>query len=526
MVTASPQPRGYDLIGFGDEVPGILALVSAAREYRHRQGRYPRSLLMFKGNSRDGVGGHLVRGGLSYLDRSHVPPEIRKAQGLDTFGDPAAIYQEFLKRAQVKLIGLDPRLGDEALRAMLQEAQVTMLSNIEIESVVSEGDRIHWICLTNGDTYQAKQFIDATVNAELAQFAGVPKYPGFGVMGLPEAELSVTLTFETEGLSLDRLKRTELHYLNRFADSQDAEAQSWIKIAAGGNAAMATRLRQSLRNASGQLQSMYVGVDYIDIPTKALSIAYHAFRGTSLDLRRTAAVLDNGNVARLSGGRLSWNALLFDVNAAQAEALARGKAKPTTAMLAEMEQVKQWFLHCLGATVVRPAQELYIRHAGNVMAVNQPLSGAAMLAGGVPAGEAFGTFGYHFDVRGGIAGLGHRAIAKGLQEVSPLHPPLFNIGMQHALVKTVRNLAVVSPASGFDGYACSAGRIVEFNVAVGQGVGIAAAIALSHNRQLADITNLEVRQVLEGRGLRSRVYGRSNAVAATQLGDFERQIVA
>ncbi len=526
MVATTPQVRVYDMIAFGDEVPGILALVCAAREYRQRHHRYPRSLLMFKGNSRDGVGGHLVRGGLSYLDRSHVPPEIRRAQGLDTFGDPAAIYKEFLKRSEVKQIALDPRLADSALRAMLQEAQVSFLSNIEIESVKLESDRLHCIRLTNGDTYQAQQFIDATVNAELAQFAGVPKYPGFGVMGLPEAELSVTLTFETEGLSIDKLKRTELHYLHRFADVQDAEAQSWLHTAAGGNAAMATHLRQSLRNASGQLSAMHVGLDYIDIPTKALSIAYHAFRGTTLDLRRSAAMLDNGNIARLSGGRLSWNALLFDVNAAAAEALARGKAKPTAAMLAEMRQVERWFVENLGATAVRPAKELYIRHAGNVMAVNQPLSGAAMLAGGVPAAEAFGTFGYHFDVRGGIAGLGSRAIAKGLKELSPLHPPLFNIGMQHALVKTVRNLAVISPASGFDGYACSAGRIIEFNVAVAQGVGIAAAIALSQNRLLADISNLEVCQVLDKRGLRSRVYGRSNTVAAVQLNDFERQMVA
>ena len=235
MVATSPHVRVYDMIAFGDEVPGILALVCAAREYRQRHHRYPRSLLMFKGNSRDGVGGHLVRGGLSYLDRSHVPPEIRRAQGLDTFGDPAAIYKEFLKRSEVKQIALGPRLADSALRAMLQEAQVSFLSNIEIESVKVDRDRLHCIRLTNGDTYQAQQFIDATVNAELAQFAGVPKYPGFGVMGLPEAELSVTLTFETEGLSIDKLKRTELHYLHRFADVQDAEAQSWLNTAAGSN---------------------------------------------------------------------------------------------------------------------------------------------------------------------------------------------------------------------------------------------------------------------------------------------------
>ena len=66
---------------------------------------------------------------------------------------------------------------------------------------------------------------------------------------------------------------------------------------------------------------MYVGKDYIDIRCKALSIAYHSFRGTPLNLEKSGAILDNGNVAILSGGRLSWNAFLYDVNADEAEAL-------------------------------------------------------------------------------------------------------------------------------------------------------------------------------------------------------------
>ncbi|MDX2243628.1 MAG: FAD-dependent oxidoreductase [Leptolyngbyaceae cyanobacterium bins.302] len=525
MPATQPPVRSYDIIGFGDEVPGILALISAAREFYRLHDRYPRTLLMFKGNSQQGVGGHLVRGGLSYLDRSSIPQDIRKSLGLPTFGDPAAIYEEFLETAGVLEIGLDPRQADKALREMLRKAQVSLLSNIEIDAVLSDRTTITGIRLTNGDTYLAKQFIDATVNAELAQCAGVPKLKGFGVMGLPDSELSVTLTFETEGLSLDTLKRHEWQYLQRFTDLQDSEAQHWIDIAAAGNPALADQLRRDLRDRNGNLKPMYVGRDYIDVRCKALSIAYHAFRGTALSLQESGAILDNGNVARFSDGRLSWNALLFDVNADQAEALARGKAKPTPAMLREMAQVETWF-RSLGATRVRPALELYIRHAGNVMEVNDPLSGSEMLAGGVPANEAFGTFGYHFDVRGGIAGLGDRASARGIGNVVPLKAPLFNVGMQHALVKSMRNLAIISPASGFDGYACSAGRIVEFNCAVGQGVGIAAAIALSQGRNLADISNLEVRRVLHQTGKLSRIYGRSNPIEAAQLDDFENRIAA
>jgi hypothetical protein len=103
-------------------------------------------------------------------------------------------------------------------------------------------------------------------------------------------------------------------------------------------------------------------------------------------------------------------------------------------------------------------------------------------------------------------------------------PPVFNIGIQHALIKDVPNLAVVSPASGFEGYACSAGRIMEFNAAVGQGVGIAAIIALLGGRNLATIANIEVRKVLEQIGQSSRVYGFAKIADASKLQSFESLI--
>ena len=121
---------------------------------------------------------------------------------------------------------------------------------------------------------------------------------------------------------------------------------------------------------------MYAGKDYIDVRSKALSIAYHSFRGTPLSLQTSGSILDNGNVAILNNNTLSWNALLFDVNAQQAETLARKKALPTSTMLREMEFVAQWFKN-IGATEVIPASELYIRHAGNVIGAVEPLTGCA-----------------------------------------------------------------------------------------------------------------------------------------------------
>lgn len=525
MTAAQPAPRAYDLIVFGDEVPGVLALVAAAREFKRRSGRNLRTLLMFKGNSQAGVGGHLVRGGLGYLDRTCIPPEVRSALQLPTFGEPAAIYKEFLQRSGVTAIGLDPRKANTVLRNMLSEVGADILSTAAIATVLKQGPNLTGIKLTRGETYLAQQFIDATVNAELAQFAGVRKLKGFETFGLPESELPVTLVFETEGLSIQALRDTELAFIRRFTNLNDTEAQRYLQIAAGNDARAADQLRQAMLDSNGKPRSMYVGSDHIDLFCRALPIAYHSFRGTKMSLAESGMQLDQGNIAILPGGRLSWNALLFLTTGTQAETLARAAAAPTPDMLKEIVFLEKWF-KSLGATAVRPASELYIRHAGNIADAVEPLTGARMLEGGVLPDEALGTFGYYLDVRGGIAGLGPKAREKGFTSISFHTPPLFNIGIRHALVRTVPNLAVVSPASGFQGYACAAGRIVEFNAGVGQGVGIAAAIALLSQRNLADISNVEVRQVLAQTGQLPRIYGKSYFIEAARLQEFESVMIA
>ena len=510
--------RSYDIIGFGDEVPGVLALVSAAREYRRQTSRYPSVLLMSKAPENKGIGGHLVRGGLAYLDRSQIPSELRENNNLDTFGSPSTIYQEFLQKSDVRSIALDPDKANEALQELRRTAGVDLLTNVAIDSVLKEGQKITGLQLARGEIYLAKQFIDATVNAELAQAAGTRKNQGFETFGLPGSELPVTLVFETEGLSAAKLRQIEDIYLRRFTNPNDVEAQAWLQVAAGGDNNLAEQLRQDLKDNMGKLKQFSEGEDYIDVRSLALSISYHSFRGKKFSLTESGFLLDKANIAKLSDERLVWNALLLDVNASEAEILAQEKSMPTAAMLEEMAFIEQW-LQSLGATEVRPADELYIRHAGNVTNVVDPLTGAEILNGGVPANEALGTFGYHFDNRGGIKGLAASAAANGFSSLN-FERPIFNIGIQHALIQDIPNLAVVSPASGFEGLATSAGRIVEHNVAVGQGAGIAATIALLDNRNIADISNIEVRHVLEETEQLPTVFGISNS-DFTRLNEFE-----
>ena len=510
----------YDVICFGDEVPGVLAAISAAREHRRRTNRYPRILLMSQGNLQEGIGGHLVRGKLSYLDRSQVSAEMQKSLGLGTFGSPAAIYKEFLQKSGVIAIALDPQKASAALREMLSQAQVDLLSKVEIKSVSKQGQKIASITTSKGTTYTGKQFIDATVNGELAQAAGVKKLKGFETFGLPYSELPVTLAFETIGISTRRLKELDYTYLKRFTNIADSEAKKFLLHAAGMDAKLAEQLRMEMLDSRGNLKTLWAGNDYIDVRSPALSVSYHSFRGTRFLFPQTSAVLDEGNIAILPGEKLSWNALLFAVNSTEAENLAKSGGKPTPRMLQEMSSVVTW-LKSLGATSVIPASELYIRHAGNITGVVEPLTGSQMLFGGVSANEALATFSYDFDVRGGIIGIGEKANSQGWSRSLSFKRPTFNIGIGHALVKTVPNLAVVSPGSGFEGLACSVGRIVEFNAAVGQGVGIAAIIAMLNNKNLAEISNREVRQVLVTTNQLPKIYGIANTSEGTLMAQFE-----
>ncbi len=171
---------------------------------------------------------------------------------------------------------------------MLSDAGVDIISRVQILSVIKDGPKLSGIQLANGQTYLAKQFIDSTVNVELAQTAGIPKLQGFETFGLPEAELPVTLVFETEGLSIQRLRDVELSYIKRFINRNDSEAQSFMNVATGGDATIADQFRQGMVNAQGQPRTMYVGQDHIDVACRALSIAYHSFRGKSFPCRRAA----------------------------------------------------------------------------------------------------------------------------------------------------------------------------------------------------------------------------------------------
>ena len=75
---AIPNAQTYDVVVFGDEVPGIMTALKVQRELK-RRGHSDAVAVVTEGNTRHGLGGHLVRGGVA-INASAVE-WLRKQKG-------------------------------------------------------------------------------------------------------------------------------------------------------------------------------------------------------------------------------------------------------------------------------------------------------------------------------------------------------------------------------------------------------------------------------------------------------------
>lgn len=489
----------YDVIVFGDEVPGVMTAIKVDRELKKRN--FPAKVaLITEGNIKAGIGGHLVRGGLEYLDRNQIPKDMQSRLG--RFAPASLLYQEFLDITETKTIALDRFKATAAFKQAFTKAKIDLIGNVSLQSVTSTSKSVcSFTTIANG-SFAAQQFIDATQGGKLAEMAGVKMVSGFGALGLPDSSLGMGLVFEIYGLSIGQLAEIEEKLMRRLLNSSDREAQNWLKVASGNDANFRRKILASLITPNGTLRTMYQGTDdSADVRSLALTTAFHG--SNNQPIQNYKEILDQPNIAVLKN-RLSFNAMLFYVDAEKARRLSNNRSKPEPYMLAFAKKVEKFFLR-LGATKVEIMSEVYIRSTVQIANPVEELSATLMTKGGVPSTEALGTFSYHLDVRGGIKGLRARATSEGVKTLGLNKMPTFNYGFRHTLPQERENLAVLGPTSGFGGLGTAAGRIVEFNVSVGEGLAIAVAKAITEKRSLHSIKNREVRLAL---GYTPVIYGR------------------
>ncbi len=466
----SPPPaeyRNFDVVVYGDELPGICAAIWAKKTL----GKNARVALIRPNSADAQLGGLLTRGGLGYLDFDKTPGWYRQPH--------SQCFTEFLDRSQIVEACVEPQNAHKALEQMLAEAGVNLISESTLIPAVAQG-KIEYVEVENSNLrIKASAYIDTTQDAELARKAGLEYYIGYESQNpkLRNETLAVSIVPIVEGLSVNDLRNIEADILYDY--QKMAEIEDSIRKDQPPDGA-----RFWLNNFWQPLFQRYRDGHYQK--SIALGAAYHVEKNKPFKLE--GFFFDKANICVKTTGKLSWNGFLFKYPVAEVRELEENGLQPNQEMIAEMAEVEEWLRKLSGKDVrVKLPPEVYVRHSLSIKEVVDPLTGQEILRGGTLPAKSMGTFSYEFDFRGGIKGIGIK--------MPPL--PIYNFGIESALAKNVENLAIVGRSSGYSGIAVSVGRILTVNIYQGQGVGVAAALAVESGRPLNAITSSEVRETLE-----------------------------
>lgn len=83
-------------------------------------------------------------------------------------------YDEIAKHyGNEKCVRFEPHVAEHIFKTWLEELEIDIQTEQFIESVLREGGQIQDITMTDGTTYEAKQFIDASYEGDLLAYAGV-----------------------------------------------------------------------------------------------------------------------------------------------------------------------------------------------------------------------------------------------------------------------------------------------------------------------------------------------------------------
>lgn len=461
-------PQTTDILVVGDEIESCLTAVSAARALaalgQASTDESPTVTLWRPDNGL--LGGLSTRAQLSYMD---ITPEW-----------VAPVFGEFLTRAGVERVALERHNAQQVLQAMLNEARVQTGAGGQLQGIkqISNGWQVH------GDTatVNATIVIDATPDSDVANGLGVPFTCGLGgLLGddFPDT-LGVTPVFHTTGVSAKELMAFE-------ADLR-ARPETTNLIAAG--------LPWLTASEQAELMSrpVFCQQDYVDVLNPVIGLYFHQWCGHSPESYPTAPIkVDGFNISQLPNGVLGWNGLVAtvdDVN--QQLTLSKNPQANWPIGLCKALSQFQAFLRNEGGlsqAVVIPPEQLYIRQTRNVVSPNQ-VTATQLFQGGVSPEEAIGTFSYWIDLRG-------VSLHQRWPETMNLPKPTFNVGLAHCWLPDCPNVALVSRSGGYSPLAQGACRIVQHLAQVGEGVGIAAALALKNKQPFAAVPIADVRGRLQ-----------------------------
>jgi hypothetical protein len=406
----------------------------------------------------------------------------------------------------VQQIAVDPHRASRSFLVALKKAGIQILPKADLLGAAKEGNRLCVLQSRRYGTVGADLLIDASLGADLAHRSAVAFRPGLGSRELSHESIALGWIFQVQGLNLRTFQALEERLTQRLLDQQDQQAQRWLANWKHHFRPRSSLIRELLDEQGRPRMAFSSTSDSADQRSLAMGIAFHGEEDIVPGLLKSPALLDKANIAIL-GDRLSLNALLFRNTEELNRKVLAGGSHPLPAMVPVAQAVTRFFLSH-GAKRVIWMPELYVRSADQIAKPIQALTADLMAQGGVPHEQALGSFTYYLDFRGGLPGLIPRA------------RPTFNFGYRQTIPSELTNLAVLGPSSGYGGLGEGAGRIIELNVSVGQGLAIAAALALRHHSSLASVNPEQVAALMPA-GTVS--YGRPTGT--TMLNLFLRRVL-
>ncbi len=398
LITPSPKVL-YDVLVLGSEPEGIMAAVAAAQEGAR--------VALITSDSR--LGGLFVLGQMNSLDLRRKPILLQKG-----------LFENWWQRVGRKS-SFDVKLAESTFLEMLSEARVEVLKNTDVTAIASEG-MITGIT-ASGHLYKAKNFIDATADADISASVGADFTIGFEGLGL-NARMVDTLVFRIDGINWQILQSGIKKRGSNYAYVDDRVA--WGHFPEDGKS-----LIQSY-------QAQEKGI---------------RLRGLNLGLQDDGSVLVNA--------LLIHGITLFDKQSMQ-DGFARAQNEAKRIVIYLKNKGIPGFEN---ATFGGVAQKLYIRESRHLetlckLTVDDVLDNIVtnedVVAGGYPLDVQALT---PYDT-GFVFGV----------------PEVYGAKLCITVPEKTENLWVVGKAAGYDPLAAASARVVPFGMALAEAVGVAAAM--------------------------------------------------
>ncbi|HHW38003.1 MAG TPA: FAD-dependent oxidoreductase [Bacillales bacterium] len=399
--------NNFDVIVIGGEPEGVAAALSAARNGAN-------TLLI---EERDGLGGLFTYGKMNVLDFPH---------GINNKVLSSGIFEEWHRMVGKKKSFEIHDAKNAFLNMVYKQENLSMLLSTEVKNIeVNEQDEITGLTvLKNNKTYtlQAKNYIDATQDADVAFLSGAPHFIGAGDVGHNEWLMATTLMIHLVDVDWSKIK--EVAKKETFGSAEVTKEAAW---------------------GFSKLREVYEPHD----PNMRL-------RGFNLIKN------DEGYYI---------NALqIFGVDGLSRESIQEGIERGKEETKHILEWLKVNFPGFENAKIASYPSELYIRETRHINSLYQ-----------MPVSDLWENK-YHWDT---IAYGGYpsdiQSTSVGDAGAIVVNPTQYGIPFRSLVPQKITNLLVVGRSGGYSSLAQGSVRVVPTGMATGEGAGAASAIAIKHN---------------------------------------------